>query len=54
MAVTMAINGDWITLTSSVMADVRGALSSQGIPEHKLKGFAYDPDGSVYVAVCHK
>ena len=54
MAATVDISGSWIILSSSASADIGDALHAQGIPEHKLKGFTYDPDATLYVAVCHK
>lgn len=39
---------------TGTLAEVAGALATEIIPAHKIVGFGYDSDNSVYFAVYHK
>lgn len=49
---TLSTNGKWITY-SGTYAEVVNALDEEGVPEHKVKGFAFVSAGNC-IALVHK
>jgi hypothetical protein len=49
---TLSTNGKWITY-SGTYAEVVNAMDAEGVPEHKVKGFAFVSAGAC-VALVHK
>jgi len=49
---TLSTNAKWITY-SGTYAEVVNALDVEGVPEHKVKGFAFVAAGNC-IAIVHK
>jgi len=49
---TVSTNAKWITY-SGTYAEVVNALDAEGIPEHKMKGFAFVSAGNC-IALAHR
>jgi len=53
MTVTINLYGSWRTFTGT-LAEVVGALNTEGIPQDNLMELGVDAAGTAYYAVVHK